>query len=972
MCENFFSQNDITERDLSQNKVFFENDNSIRDKCLSDLKKVYCTGVIYFGSLKETKRCGEGLLKWPDGGFYQGNYIDNQRHGLGKYFWSDGSLYEGCFENDLRHGHGKQVWNNGETYIGQFFNDTFHGRGVYTWLDGTCYNGLFQNNLRSGYGELSQSNGNKFQGIFSNDKPFGPGIYTYKQSGRQDHGIWSGAKLIKLRFLLNDLFNYDKNFFINNISKHNEVQTSLCENQIGLREKFQIPVSFPYEKILNGDKKLCKGPMEELLEDFFLCAFFGNLLLMKHIFESGLVHPDASDFKGHTALIAASINCQLDVLNYLLDVGANINKLTDEKVSPLSACLNLLYSHQNFLDNIAENMPEENLFNAVWVEKKKGFIVCRNEKKMIMSVYESQHVYFKNKHKKIDVMPFIQNSSVSINKEAGYTISFSNIDRWKIRCYKNLFIKAKNIDAINMKFKKISMNSFEYFTSPVCEYNVEVSDAPLYQFFPELTRLSSTKANLGGGEINSNDDYLVNMHESKIVSKCIHQERKPFLEKTIKLLLKRGSDPNISTVPMPSLFFAVKSADVLAVESLLTKNADTSTKIEKGLCVLHIAVALPTKSVEITSLLLQYGADPNARDNYFDEEHGKENGRTALHIVCCREDDYKTAQQIAEMLLQYGANPNLLCCGSSPLSLAIGSGNDLIVETLLKKNANPSLKLGKILGSALCVAASFQAERRRTHLQRIHLIEKLIAHGADMLAPVYVSDKHPYGTVIDYAYCIFKQDRCIAFTPYHALSLIEREICKARKYVLVCLSNFFREAILKKEKEINESFKPNMLKIDAETNKVFFPILVKREVKIKENFISNELIKEVDINNEINIRKKQCWDTNSINVTEIGQQKFFRVSNLMGENNELIGLRYVLVELCLADINNIDIPMFSTKNVTIIDRRKRFYYCYECGRSTGVKLFPCKRCKQIFYCSSLCKVQGGKNRHQKECLIKSL
>ncbi|XP_065644158.1 ankyrin repeat and MYND domain-containing protein 1 isoform X4 [Hydra vulgaris] len=871
MCESFFLQNGITEHDLSQKKVFFENDNSIHDKSLSDLKKVYCTGVVYFGSLKQTKRFGEGLLKWPDGGFYQGNYINNQRHGPGKYFWSDGSLYEGYFENDLRHGHGKQVWINGETYVGQFFSDTFHGLGVYTWLDGTCYNGLFQNNLRSGYGELSQSNGNKFQGIFSNDKPFGPGIYTYKQSGRQDIGIWSGGKLIKLRFLLNDLFNYDKKFFVNNISKYNKVQTSLCENQIGLREKFQIPVSFPYEEILNGDKKLCKGPMEKLLEDFFHCAFFGNLLIMKHIFESGLVHPDASDFKGHTALIVASINCQLDVLNYLLDVGANINKLTDEKVSPLSACLNLLYSPQNFLDNIAENMPKENLFNAVWVEKKNGFIVCRNEKKMIMSVYESQHVYFKNKHKNVDVMPF-----------------------------------------------------------------------------------------------------LVIMHESKIVSKCILQERKPFLEKTIKLLLKRGSDPNISTVPMPSLFFAVKSADMLAVESLLAKNVDTSTKIEKDLCVLHIAVALPTKSVEITSLLLQHGADPNARDNYFDEEHGKEDGRTALHIVCCREDDYKTAQQVAEMLLQHGANPNLLCCGSSPLSLAIGSGNDLIVETLLKKNANPSLKLGKILGSALCVAASFQAERRRTHLQRIHLIEKLIAHGADMLAPVYVSDKHLYGTVIDYAYCIFKQDRCIAFTPYHALSLIEREICKARKYVLVCLSNFFREAILKKEKEFNESFKPNILKIDAETNKVFFPILVKREVKIKEDFFSNELIKEVEINDEINIRKKQCWDSNSINVTDIGQQKFFRVSNLMGENNELIGLRYILVELCLADINNINMSMFSTKNVTIIDRRKRFYYCYECGRSTGIELFPCKRCKQIFYCSSLCKVQGWKNRHQKECLIKFL
>ena len=57
--------------------------------------------------------------------------------------------------------------------------------------------------------------------------------------------------------------------------------------------------------------------------------------------------------------------------------------------------------------------------------------------------------------------------------------------------------------------------------------------------------------------------------------------RKPHLEKTIKVLLKRGADPNVSTVPMPALFFAVKSADTLAVQTFLAKNADTTSRIEK-------------------------------------------------------------------------------------------------------------------------------------------------------------------------------------------------------------------------------------------------------------------------------------------------------------------------------------------------------------------------------------------------------
>ncbi|XP_021103095.1 ankyrin repeat and MYND domain-containing protein 1 isoform X3 [Heterocephalus glaber] len=901
--------------------------------------------------------------------------------------WRDGCVYRGEFGLNVKLGYGEFSWPTGETYRGQFYRDHCHGLGTYVWPDGSSFTGTFYLSHREGYGSMNLKT-RLFQGLYKADIRFGPGIETYPD-GSQDVGLWFRTHLIKLvtktassfsvlsypefsafltcsrerislsdeegvewgplegqdpffyeykRFLLSDSLTLppemqaystdhchlpmtssfrrelDARIFLDDIPPFvDDGEPWFTANKTPLLVKIQkqaykfrnkkAHTSWNMGAILEGDRGgfASIGPKEQFSQELILKAEEGDHDRVYGILKDNLAYADVTDAKGYTVLAAAAVHCHNDIVNLLLDHGANVNKFTDEGLTPLNMCFLLYYPSESFKPNVAERtVPQENP-KPLFTPKPSPSCVETH----VESTYE---VVTSSPGSGEQKPPSCTSGSQEDGSAPGTQQSLESESSFPSG-QGTVSDRERGLEGLPGGLDVSPPCSEAHFESDLCvrSYSIQLSRDMLEKSAQAYSMLQVPGAP-DKGTVRS-------MAWSMVKRRCRWL--------TIKLLLHRGADPNLCCVPMRALFFAVKAGDVDGVRVLLESGARTDIRYPPqlgALTPLHIAAALPgEEGVRITELLLHAITDVDAKaadqdDVYklgkldllpsslkLNNEPGppstyytastcvaEEGGRTALHVACEREDSHQCARDVVRLLLSHGASPNLLWSGHSPLSLSIASGNDLVVEELLSCGADPNLPLTRGLGSALCVVCDLAYEQQRSTDNKITLVDRLLNHGADILKPVTLTqgDRVAVGTVVDYGYFKFFQDRKIAHCPFHVLLPAERETFLARKRLLEYMGSQLRLAVLAREREWDRKAMSRS-------------------------------------------RKAELCPGHTMKKRSLGLAKA-----LAAEGQELM-------------------PFFK--------------FCYQCGRSIGVRLTPCARCYGILTCSKHCKSKAWAEFHKRDC-----
>ncbi|XP_031138193.1 ankyrin repeat and MYND domain-containing protein 1 isoform X2 [Sander lucioperca] len=354
-------------------------------------------GSRYEGEFVNGFKHGRGRYTWKNGEFYEGSFYKDYRHGDGLYCWPIGHKFTGKFYLNRKEGYGQQLFPDGAIFQGLYHADQRFGPGVVSYPDGRKDVGLWlQERLlrlcttdEEGFSlknfpeyaaylypaaitdSLTQPSTSGLQTEARTDSEVDtetdllpddifilpPGMESYSTDG--DHlPLPPGRRRELDQHFYGEL--WEPEAYPHKGYERDPLSTLPLQARMQAhihRHRLQAEnVGWDVAAVLSLNRESFgpKGPLEVSSELLIQHASRGELQAVSQILQTGLVHPDVADSQGHTALIAATVNCNNDVIQLLLDMGADIDKLNCEGMSALAVCHVLYYPFQSLYTTLAE------------------------------------------------------------------------------------------------------------------------------------------------------------------------------------------------------------------------------------------------------------------------------------------------------------------------------------------------------------------------------------------------------------------------------------------------------------------------------------------------------------------------------------------------------------------------------------------------------------------------------------------
>ncbi|XP_076731994.1 ankyrin repeat and MYND domain-containing protein 1 isoform X2 [Maylandia zebra] len=347
-------------------------------------------GSKYEGESINGLKHGKGRYSWTNGEYYEGSFYKDYKHGDGLYCWPTGQKFIGKFYLNRREGYGQQVFSDGAVFQGLYHMDQRFGPGVLKYPDGREDVGLWlkdqllrlctpleerfslknfpeysaymdpsvtaKSPTQSISGSLQQQKRTRSEEDEDRDVLldeifiYPPGMESYSTDG--DHLPLPPGRRTELdRHFYGELWEPDAHPYqgyardpLSTMPLQTRLQAHIHNHRLQAEN-----VGWDTAAVLsmNRDSFGPKGPLEVSSELLIQHSSKGDLHAVSQILRTGLVYPDVADSHGHTALIAATVNCHNDVIHLLLDMGVDIDKMNCEGMSALAVCHVLYYPFQS-------------------------------------------------------------------------------------------------------------------------------------------------------------------------------------------------------------------------------------------------------------------------------------------------------------------------------------------------------------------------------------------------------------------------------------------------------------------------------------------------------------------------------------------------------------------------------------------------------------------------------------------------